>query len=87
MALKNISVSREETMGAGPGGEYYLGDALALIDELQEKYLGQVKCVYLDPPFLTGQSFEMNVRVGEVCPVQCACIPLMTVRSPKSIII
>ncbi len=65
MALKNISVSREETMGAGPGGEFYLGDALALIDDLQEKYLGQVKCVYLDPPFLTGQSFEMNVRVSE----------------------
>ena len=52
-------------MGAGPGGEYYLGDALALIDELKRKYAGKVKCVYLDPPFLTGQSFEMNVRVGE----------------------
>lgn len=65
MALRCISVSREETMGPGPGGEYYLGDALALIDELLEKYRGKVKCVYLDPPFLTGQSFEMNVRVTE----------------------
>ena len=65
MALKCVSVSAEETMGAGPGGEYYLGDALALIDELKRKYAGKVKCVYLDPPFLTGQSFEMNVRVGE----------------------
>lgn len=65
MALTGISVAVEETMGAGPGGEYYLGDALSFIDELKAKYAGQVKCVYLDPPFLTGQSFEMNVRVGE----------------------
>ena len=68
MALKNISVSREETMGAGPGGEYYLGDALALIDELQEKYLGQVKCVYLDPPFLTGQSLSSENMIGFLWP-------------------
>ena len=65
MALKCISVSREETMGCGPGGEYFLGDALTLLDDIIEKYAGKAKCIYLDPPFLTGQSFEMNVRVGE----------------------
>lgn len=65
MALTGISVAVEETMGAGPGGEYYLGDALSFLEELKDKYAGKVKCVYLDPPFLTGQSFEMNVRVGE----------------------
>ena len=65
MALRCVSVSTEETMGAGPGGEYYLGDALSLLPEIMEKYEGQVQCIYLDPPFLTGQTFRMSVRVGE----------------------
>lgn len=66
MALRCVSVSTEETMGAGPGGEYYLGDALSLLPEIMEKYEGQVQCIYLDPPFLTGQTFRMSVRVGEM---------------------
>ena len=66
MALRCVSVSMEETMGAGPGGEYYLGDALSLLPEIMEKYEGQVQCIYLDPPFLTGQTFRMSVRVGEM---------------------
>ncbi len=47
MALRCVSVSTEETMGAGPGGEYYLGDALSLLPEIMEKYEGQVQCIYL----------------------------------------
>jgi DNA modification methylase len=65
MALECVSIAREATMGQGAGGEYYLGDTLGLLDGLTEKYAGQVKCIYLDPPFLTGQSFSMSVRAGE----------------------
>lgn len=65
MALECVSVAREATMGAGAGGEYYLGDTIELLDRFTEKYAWQVKCVYLDPPFLTGQSFSMSVRAGE----------------------
>jgi DNA modification methylase len=65
MPLQRASVSRELVQGPGPAGEFYLGDALGLLGELKEKYAGQVQLIYLDPPFLTGQSFEMSVRVGE----------------------
>lgn len=65
MPLKCISVSREQTMGPGPGGAFYLGDSLEMMDALTEEYAGQAKCIYLDPPFLTGQTFRMSVRIGE----------------------
>lgn len=65
MPLQCASVSREVVLGAGPAGEFYLGDALGLLGALKEKYAGQAQLIYLDPPFLTGQSFEMSVRVGE----------------------
>ncbi len=65
MPLQCASVSREIVQGPGPAGEFYLGDALGLLSMLKERYAGNVQLIYLDPPFLTGQSFEMSVRVGE----------------------
>lgn len=32
-------------------------EALTLVPELAEQYVGQVKCVYIDPPFNTAQTF------------------------------
>lgn len=32
-------------------------EALTRVPELAEKYVGQVKCVYIDPPFNTAQTF------------------------------
>lgn len=32
-------------------------EALTRVPELADKYLGQVKCVYIDPPFNTAQTF------------------------------
>lgn len=32
-------------------------EALTQVPELADKYLGQVKCVYIDPPFNTAQTF------------------------------
>lgn len=32
-------------------------EALTRVPELREKYLGKVKCVYIDPPFNTAQTF------------------------------
>ncbi|MGI6239488.1 MAG: DNA methyltransferase [Christensenellales bacterium] len=64
MPLPCVPVSREVILGAGSEGEFYLGDALSLLDELKQAYRERVQLIYLDPPFLTGQSFEMRVRVG-----------------------
>ena len=65
MRLQQINVWREEQEGRGPRGEMRLGDVRALLPGLIERYAGQVQLIYLDPPFRTGQTFVMRVRVGE----------------------
>jgi len=34
------------------------GDNLLALKALEQEYAGQVKCVYIDPPFNTGEAFE-----------------------------
>lgn len=34
------------------------GDNLLALKALEKKYSGKVKCIYIDPPFNTGQAFE-----------------------------
>lgn len=34
------------------------GDNLLALKALEQEYAGQVKCIYIDPPFNTGQAFE-----------------------------
>ena len=65
MKLEPVRVDREIHEGSGPRGEFRLGDTLSMLDALCEQYAGQVKLIYLDPPFLTGDRFYMRVRVGE----------------------
>lgn len=45
---------------AAPDTENMLihGDNLLALKALESKYAGQVKCIYIDPPFNTGQAFE-----------------------------
>ena len=47
-----------------PQNEFHLGDAADVAGRLRESYEGRVNLVYLDPPFLTGKTFEARVRVG-----------------------
>ena len=47
-----------------PQNEFHLGDAAEIARRLRESYEGKVNLVYLDPPFLTGKTFEARVRVG-----------------------
>ena len=65
MPLKQVRVCREIIDGNGPQGTFYQGDVLPLLAGLTETYAEQVKLIYLDPPFRTGERFEMRVRVGE----------------------
>jgi len=65
MRLERINIWQEKQSGAGPAGEMRLGDVRALLPGLIEQYAGQVQLIYLDPPFRTGQTFVMRVRVGE----------------------
>ena len=34
------------------------GDNLLSLKALEQQYLGQVKCIYIDPPYNTGAAFE-----------------------------
>ncbi|GHT94630.1 hypothetical protein FACS1894122_11440 [Alphaproteobacteria bacterium] len=34
------------------------GDNLLALKTLETKYAGQVKCIYIDPPYNTGNAFE-----------------------------
>ena len=34
------------------------GDNLLALKALEQKYSGQVKCIYIDPPYNTGSAFE-----------------------------
>ena len=58
------AVRRESYEGKGAAGRFYLGDTPLVLEELLRQYAGQVKAVYMDPPFLTGDRFVMRARVG-----------------------
>ena len=34
------------------------GDNLLALKALEAKYIGKVKCIYIDPPYNTGSAFE-----------------------------
>ncbi|MCK0441236.1 site-specific DNA-methyltransferase [Gordonia alkaliphila] len=40
------------------GDSMHVLDSLAKIPEYADEYLGKVRCVYIDPPFNTGQTFD-----------------------------
>ncbi|MEF9973192.1 MAG: site-specific DNA-methyltransferase [Clostridia bacterium] len=65
MELDQVPTRCERQLGEGAPGTFYLGDVVALLAELVQKYAGQVQTVYMDPPFLTGKKFSMRMKVGE----------------------
>ncbi len=65
MNLKQIKVGCEEHTGSGVQGQLILGDAVEQLHRLNETLAGQIKLIYMDPPFQTGDHFCMQVRVGE----------------------
>lgn len=66
MSLTPIQVRTEIHPAKGaPRGLFCLGDAVERLDALLPEYEGQIKLVYMDPPFMTGDRFYMRVRVGE----------------------
>lgn len=52
---------RQEVHMDGRGGDLILRDARGDFSSFK----GQAACVYLDPPFMTGEDFYLRMRVGE----------------------
>lgn len=57
LLIENAALSNT---AADPDTENMLihGDNLLALKALEPMYAGQVKCIYIDPPFNTGQAFE-----------------------------
>ena len=53
--LKEKSVSFDNTKNI-----YIEGDNLEALKILQESYLNKIKCIYIDPPYNTGNDFIYN---------------------------
>lgn len=47
------------------------GDNLIALQALQQDYAGKIKCIYIDPPFNTGQAFENYDDNEENRPTLC----------------
>lgn len=65
MEPRKINIKREIHEGSGASGRFLLADVIQGLDKLLETHAEQIKLIYLDPPFLTGDKFVMRVRVGE----------------------
>ena len=67
MVLNSIRVDTELHTGkAGASrGLFCLGDAVERLKTLLPEYEGKIQCVYMDPPFMSGDKYYMRVRVGE----------------------
>ena len=58
-----VSVSREIT---GQGTNMLLcADGSAPLSGVLANYAAQAQCVYIDPPFMTGDSFTRRRRFGQ----------------------
>ncbi len=55
----------EELHRSGGGGVFYLSKAEDALKQLIDQYEGQVRLIYLDPPFRTGESFKMKIGKGK----------------------
>ena len=55
------TICRQEIHGDGGDGDLLLRDARGDFSPWQ----GQCACVYLDPPFMTGENFYLRMRVGQ----------------------
>ena len=56
--FRQIECAYESAPGTGAGGRLILGDGRCV----PEEYLGRAQCVYLDPPFNTGERYQVKGR-------------------------
>ena len=65
MEPRRIAIAQELHEGSGSRGRFVYCDALEGLDALIQTQREQIKLIYLDPPYQTGERFTMRVRVGE----------------------
>lgn len=48
-----------------PLGNFYWNDVREGLDKIKDQYKEKIQLIYLDPPFMTGQSFSYRRRIGK----------------------
>lgn len=62
---KTLRPCREESVDFDNTENLYIeGDNLEVLKLLQETYLGEIKMIYIDPPYNTGNDFVYNDEFG-----------------------
>lgn len=64
MEPTRVHICRERHEGSGAQGLFLLTDVRDGLKRLLQTHAGQIKLIYMDPPFQTGDKFVMRVRVG-----------------------
>ena len=54
---------REERMGGGPGGRFYLAELTEILPALLGEFAGKVQLIYIDPPFASGADYAKKVYI------------------------
>ncbi|MHC1785945.1 MAG: site-specific DNA-methyltransferase [Christensenellales bacterium] len=84
MMWQRVACERERNDAPGTKGTLMLGDAL--LGDLSA-WFGKVQCVYLDPPYYTGERFSFRMRIGEegwLTGKRCLDLPAYTDFSGRS---
>jgi len=57
--VKKIVKIKKHSYGKEDSGNLIIhGDNIHALEVLQKKYLGKIKCIYIDPPYNNGESYE-----------------------------
>ena len=65
MLLNRIHIVDELRSGSEAEGLFHIGDCVQAMEAMLDARRGSIKCVYMDPPYLTGDKFYMRLRIGE----------------------
>jgi hypothetical protein len=60
-----FGVAADTDRAAAPRNQLIWGDNKLVMSSLLSEYAGQVKLVYIDPPFATGADFSIKLKVGD----------------------
>ena len=60
----NYPVNTAETDAHSITGKFYWCDVLKLLPLILDKYRNRIQLIYMDPPFMTGQTFRFKQPVG-----------------------
>ena len=65
LPFQTVETTNESRATRQRGNLLIWGDNKLVMSSLLKDYAGQIKLVYIDPPFATGDDFSMRMKVGD----------------------